>query len=135
MSQGVAVLPVPKLGDVIYVPYTGFYAWHGGAAQQISGGQAKVEGVWVEVSGYLNVGHMVKVEGHPIPYHWENDLARIQEGLKRERESMGIVGLLLMIGNTNFRYGDAITLRRLFCFIQTMFRCINTLKQLGFNLV
>ncbi|OGC55648.1 hypothetical protein A2797_01110 [candidate division WWE3 bacterium RIFCSPHIGHO2_01_FULL_48_15] len=83
MSGRVTVLPVPKVGDVIYVPYEGFYSWPGGA-QHITGGKARVERVWLEVSGYLNTIHGVKVEGHPIPYHWENDLARVQEGLKRE---------------------------------------------------
>lgn len=75
----VVVLPAPKVGDVIYVPYGGSHSWPDGA-QLITGGKARV----VEAELFDTGDTLLAVENHPVLYLWEVELAPIQEGLKRE---------------------------------------------------
>lgn len=76
----VAAMPLPKVGDDIYVP-THLYLSHG--CDDVVGGLAKVKSVSGGISGGEQV-HFISVVEIFGDFNWEHYLALMQDELKKE---------------------------------------------------
>lgn len=76
----VAAMPLPKVGDDIYVP-SALHLSHG--RDDVVGGLARVKSVSRQMSGGEQV-HFVSVKEISGGFNWEQDLALIQDKLKKE---------------------------------------------------